>query len=262
MTGSDARAIVVQDRDRQLLHELAVLRVADREQLKVVAGFGSTTRANCRFLALSRAGLLRRFFLGTVGGARKALYALSPKGAQVAQVPYRGPRRRQDEVLVADFSVMHQLAVNRVYCLVKYEPIPVPGARFVRWVAFHEPLESGLAFIPDGFFEIAAEKQGMGAFLEVDLGHESRTVWRGKVEAYLRYALSGLCAEGLGQSRFRTVVIADSDRRVASLRMATAEITEKIFWFTTFEAIEREGFWSPIWQRPKTGTCLPLIHTP
>ena len=36
--------------------ELAVMRVIDREQAKVVAGFGSTTRANARLLKLTRAG--------------------------------------------------------------------------------------------------------------------------------------------------------------------------------------------------------------
>jgi FlaA1/EpsC-like NDP-sugar epimerase len=46
------------------------MRVVDREQAKIVAAFGSTTRANARLLALTRAGLLRRFFLGTRGGGQ------------------------------------------------------------------------------------------------------------------------------------------------------------------------------------------------
>ena len=58
---------MVQPRDRKLFEELAVMRVIDREQAKIVAGFGSTTRANARLLALTRAGLLRRFFLGRRG---------------------------------------------------------------------------------------------------------------------------------------------------------------------------------------------------
>src|ERR1039457_4355339 len=96
------RGLIVQPRDLELLWALSVMRVADREQLKIAAGFGSTTRINTRLLALVRAGLLRRFFLGS-GGGRKALYALSMKGAYLVGVPYRGPRRRQDEVLVADY---------------------------------------------------------------------------------------------------------------------------------------------------------------
>src|SRR5882724_6960630 len=112
--------MVIQSRDRHLLHELAVMRVIDREQAKIVAGFTSTTRANARLLALTRAGLLRRFFLGTIAGGAKALYTLSEKGARLVGVPENGPRRRQDEAVVADFFIQHQLATNEVYCALKY----------------------------------------------------------------------------------------------------------------------------------------------
>src|SRR6266478_6830045 len=103
MTGNNHKGIVLQDRDRHLLRELGIMRVIDREQAKCVAGFGSTRRANSRLLILARAGLLRRFFLGTKGGGQKALYTLSASGAKRVNVPFRGLRRRSDEVLVADF---------------------------------------------------------------------------------------------------------------------------------------------------------------
>ena len=51
MTGTKRPGFVLQDRDRHLLSELAVMRIADREAAKVVAGFTSTTRANTRLLA-------------------------------------------------------------------------------------------------------------------------------------------------------------------------------------------------------------------
>ncbi len=260
MTGTNRTGIIVQDRDRRLLRELAVMRVIDREQAKHAAGFASTTRANCRLLALARTGLIRRFFQGTVGGARKALYALSPKGADFANVPYRGPRRRQDGMIVADFFVAHQLRINGVYIIAKYDVIPIPNTAFVRWIAFHEPLEPGLSLIPDGYFEIQVREKTVAMFLEVDLGHESRKVWRGKVQAYLRYALGGTFAERFGHHQFRVLVITDSLRRMASLREATAGLTEKIFWFTTFEAIHEDGFWSSIWHRPRGSARLPLIE--
>ena len=130
MTGNNPHGLVLQDRDRHLLRELAVMRVIDREKAKLVAGFGSTTQSNARLLRLTRAGLLRRFFLGTKAGGLKALYTQSISGAREVDVQFRGLRRRQDEVLVADFFVAHQLAINEIYCDLKYRPIPVPGARF------------------------------------------------------------------------------------------------------------------------------------
>ena len=58
MTGSKRTGLVVQERDRQLLSELAVMRIIDREMTKLVAGFNSTRRANARLLQLTRTGLL------------------------------------------------------------------------------------------------------------------------------------------------------------------------------------------------------------
>jgi hypothetical protein len=250
MIGNERKGIVIQDRDRHLLRELAIMRVIGREQVECVAGFKSTRRANRRLLILTQAGLLRRFFLGTRGGGQKALYALSPTGAKLVDVPFRGPRRAQNRTLVADFFVTHQLAINRVYCALKFRPIPIPDAKFLRWQSFYEPLESGTRLIPDGYLEIHTPRKTLAAFLEVDLGHEGLSVWKRKVETYLRYAVSGSFAKRFVQLQFRVLVIAPSERRMYSLRKATSRLTDKMFRFTTFDAIVRDGFWSPVWFRP------------
>jgi hypothetical protein len=258
MTGNN-KGIILQDRDRHLLRELAVMRVIDREQAKCVAGFRSTTRANNRLLMLTRAGLLRRFFLGTQGAGRKSLYAQSPKAAALVEVPYRGPRRSTDQTLAADFFVTHQLWINQVYCLLKYHPIPVADTRFVRWLSFYEPLGSGIPLIPDGYAEVVTPTKTLAMFLEVDLGHESRSIWQKKVQGYLRYAASGNFTTKFNQPQFRTLVVVNSERRVSSLRAATGVVTEKIFWFTTLDAITTNGFWSSIWQRPTSAEHKALL---
>ena len=250
MNGNERRTgVVLQERDRHLLRELTVLRVADRELVKTVAGFGSTTRVNLRLLALTRAGLLRRFFLGTNGGGSKALYALSAKGAHLVGVPQRGPRRRENETLAADFFVQHQLAVNEIYAEVRYKALP-PGVAFGRWVSFFEPLATGLRLIPDGYFELHHPTGTLAAFLEVDLGNEHRKVWAEKVKNYLQLALSGNYERKFSQTRFRALVLANSERRVASLRKVVAASTEKIFWFRTLESVHQKGFFAPLWLRP------------
>ena len=93
MAGNRRRGIVLQDRDRHLLSELGVMRIIDREMTKVVAGFGSTTRANARLLQLTRAGLLRRFFVGSIAHGRKAVYTLSPKGSELVNAKLGGIHR-------------------------------------------------------------------------------------------------------------------------------------------------------------------------
>jgi len=257
MTGNN-KSIVLQERDRHLLRELAVVRVIDREQAKIIAGFGSTTRANARLLALTRAGFLRRYFLGTVGGARKALYAMSRHGAELVEVPYRGPRRERDHILAADFFTAHQLEINDLYCAMKYKPIPA-DARFVRWLAFFERITPDIALIPDGYVEIETSEKKLAMFLEVDLGNESLSVWRRKVQAYLSYAVSGNFVEQFGHQQFRVLAITNSKRRQASIRTATAELSHRIFWFTTMGAIRRESLWSAIWQRPVEEQLISLL---
>jgi hypothetical protein len=256
MTGNNKNGgLVVQQRDLKLHRELAVMGVVDREQAKIVAGFGSTTRANTRLLALTRAGLLRRFFLS--GG--KSLYALSKKGAQLAGVPLRGPRRKQDETLVADFFIEHQLAINNIYCALKFGATPVSGVRFRCWLAFHEPITKNIRLIPDGYFELETRREILAAFLEVDLGHERGAVWEEKAKNYLQLAASGDFERRFGANRFRVLVLANSDRRLHSLRKKVGAVTQQIFWFATLGAVRDQGFFAPVWYRPTGDTPSHLI---
>jgi Replication-relaxation len=258
MGGNDR--IILQERDLHLLRELALMRVVDREQAKILAGFGSTSRANARMLALTRAGMLRRFFLGS-GGGRKALYVLSPKGAQAAQVPRRGPRRSQDAILVADYFIGHQLAVNTIYCTLKYGVIPIPQMTFHRWLSFHEPVVPGIRLIPDGYVEFVTPRGISACFLEVDLGHESQTIWKRKVEHYVDLALSGKYREHFGYERFRVLVLANSERRLHSIWKTTSTITQRIFWFATVASIESD-FFAAVWFRGGVSQPTKLFETP
>jgi hypothetical protein len=256
----DQPGMLIQERDRHLLRELAVMRVIDREQAKVVAGFRSTTRANARLLALTRAGLLRRFFLGTVAGGAKALYTLSGKGARLVGVPESGPRRRQDEAVVADFFVQHQLAINEVYCGLKYGAHIPRGITFKRWMGFPKRPVLGLRLIPDGYVELETPSGTVAAFLEVDLGHERLRVWRDKVRNYLDLAVTGNFERNFKQHRFRVLVIAQSERRLDAIRQVVLSATNKIFWFARFESIRRDGVFAPVWQRAKSEEPQSLIR--
>lgn len=252
--------MILQPRDRQLFEELGLMRVLDREQAKIVAGFHSTTRANTRLLKLTRAGLLRRFFLGTDGVGRKALYALSRKGALLAGVPLRGPQRRADERIFADYFIEHQLTINEIYCTLKFGALP-DGVSFTRWLAFYEPLTAGCRLIPDGYVELATPTGTLAAFVEIDLGHERGPVWKEKVRNYLQYALSGDCERQFGQSRFRVLVIGATERKLQSIRKVAGELTDKIFWFRSLPSIREHGFFASRWLRPRSDELVPFEKT-
>lgn len=257
MNGNKQRGLVIQPRDERLLCEVGVMRVIDREQAKVVAGFGSTTRVNTRLLALYRTGLLRRFFQGTKAGGQKALYTLSEKGAQFVGARYQRFRYGNDELLATNFYVTHQLAVNRIYCAAKYEPLPVPNIAFVRWEAFSAGIAPSL--LPDGYFEVSGPQGVIASFVEVDLGNEGLAVWKAKVKHYLHFATSGNFEKRFHQHRFRVLVAANTDARMQAIRSVVRRLTDKVFWLSSFEAIKREGFWAPIWLRPSGDDLRALV---
>ena len=191
------------------------------------------------------------FGLGATAGARKSLYALSRKGAELAEVQYRGPRLRNDEILVANSFVQHQLALNQIYCALKTASAPIPGLMFERWLTFYEPLTPHLRLIPDGYFELKPPSGASAFFLELDLGNEGMKVWKEKVRNYLQLAISGDFERRFAQSRFHVLVILNSERRITSIRKVVRASTEKIFWLTTIETFHAKGLFAPIWFRPK-----------
>jgi hypothetical protein len=169
-------------------------------------------------------------------------------------------QRRRDEVVATDPFVQHQLAVNAIYCSLKYQPIPVTGVTFVRWVPFYGPLSPSLPLISDGYVEFKTPQGVLGHFLEMDLGTETRSIWQKKVENYLKLALSDDCERLIGQRRFRVLVIANSERRLQSIRSVVVKTVEKIFWFATLSDLTAPGFFGPVWLRPTGDTRIPLMQ--
>ncbi len=250
MTGNKRQGIVVQERDRHLLSELNRMRIIDREMTKIVAGFGTTSAANMRLLALTRSGLLKRFFVGSVGHGRKAIYTLSPKGSDLIQSKLGGLNRPANRLIVGDAFVEHQMAINAIYLALQYRERPASCERPRRWVSFYQSISESIKLRPDAYFEIQAGPALRSAFLEMDLGTEALKVWRDKTASYLQLAISGEFERRFRQPQFRVLVVANSDRRLANIRATVAKATDKIFWFRTIESINRDGFWSPLWLRP------------
>jgi hypothetical protein len=259
MLGNNACPIVLTDRDRLLLKELAIGKVIDREQAKKVAGFKSTTRSNDRLLKLTRTGFLRRFFLGTPAGGTKAIYSLSAKGAQAVQIENQLIKRKNNSLLIGDLFVEHQLAVNSIWIEAKFTPIPIPDVLFARWLAFSAALSKSTPLMPDGYFELESTSGMYCLFCEVDRGTESLKVWSRKISLYLQLAASGEFQVLFKQSRFRVLVAVSSERRLNILRRTAALHTEKIFWFATLEEINKKGPFASIWKRPVGEQKVPLL---
>jgi hypothetical protein len=250
MTGNKRAGFIFQTRDRHLLSELGVMRIIDRETAKVVAGFRSTRRANARLLQLARAGLLRRYFVGSIAHGRKAVYTLSAKGSELVNSDLGGISRASSRLVVSDAFTAHQTGINQIYVALKYRISPALHVKLHSWHVFRQQISEAIKLTPDGYVELNAGGSIRPMFLEVDLGTEALSVWKQKASYYLQLAVSGEFQRKFREPQFRVLVVASSERRIKNIRSVVAASTDKIFWFSTFENIDRDGIWSPVWLRP------------
>lgn len=249
MVGNEISGVILQERDRHLIRELAIMRFVDIEQAKVVCGFGSYNRTHDRLSRLVVAGVLRRFYMATPAGGRTVLFCATPLAAELTGEQLRAPKRRSRHLLTADLFASHQMALNQVYLSFRYGSPPSRVA-FKNWRSFSQPLSKQCLLTPDGYIEIATEEVTKAMFVEVDLSTESRTVWQKKIASYVQLAVSGEFTALLRQPRFRVLVVSESHRRMENLRALAAKTTDKIFRFSTLALIKASGPFSPIWLRP------------
>ena len=236
MTGSKKTTTVLQERDLRLFEALEAMRLVDREQAKVVAGFQSTRRANNRLLQLTQAGFLKRAFVGS----RQAVYWLPDDSLQ------RGGKGKEHPHEPAALFLRHRLEINRLHLLVRYQRIPIPPWRFLVWRSFRQSLSQTVPLIPDGYFELGSSQDVRPMFVEVDLGTEAVPILARKARLYLELATSGEFAKLFGRPQFRVLVITTSVDRLLNIRAAIARQTDKVFWFTTLAVVKQERFWGAV----------------
>src|ERR1019366_1728210 len=260
MTGNSSTRIVTES-DRKLFEALAEARVLDREQASEITGRREVSVSTCNawLLKLVRAGLLKRFFIATDDGGIKSLYCLTPLSAGIVHCDYRPIPRPADSVLKSEPFVLHQLAVNSLFVQVKYQPAPSEEIEFVRWLTFSEPISNTTQLMPDGYFELKSRGDLYSMFCEVDRGTESLKIWTEKTRLYLKLATGGEFQQLFHQERFRVLVIAETERRSSQIRQTVARQTSKIFWFSTLNAINRQGLFAVHWIRPEGDDRLSLF---
>jgi predicted transcriptional regulator len=255
MTGNNLVPILVTERDRQLLVHLSEAKLLDREQIQQLLNFGSVTRANDRLSRLHAAGLLYRYFVGTTAGGRKALYAISPRGAAtIGREMIWKLHRAQDELLVGETGIEHRLAVNWCWISLKCGP----DCDLIRFVRFTEPISPSLPLSPDGYAELRVSDGIQSVFLEVDLTTETSRVWDRKVQLYLQLATSGEFKRLFHQQRFKVAVVCTTKRRLDGLRRVVRKHTTKLFYFALLENIKRDGWRASSWLRPEGDAPQPI----
>lgn len=255
MTGNNFSPILLTGRDLVLLRALVEAKLLDREQIQKLLDFGSVTRVNERLSRLHAAGLLHRYFLGTLAGGRKAIYGISQRGSNaIGRGKVWKLQRSEDELLVGEAFVEHQLAVN--WCWISMKCVASPS--LIRFVRFNEPIAPSVPLTPDGYAELETPNGTQAVFLEVDFGNETSRIWARKTELYLKLATHGDFERIFHQQRFKIAVVCTSERRIESLRRTVSNQTNKIFYFSLLKAIKRDGVAATHWLRPEGDLREPI----
>jgi len=245
------------ERDRRIVGEVARLGILTREQVARHLRFGSVTRANAVLLRLHRHGYLRRRTQPTVLGSRRQAYVVGPAGQALLDGAFdartRDARAWGDR---SDLFVEHELHVNDVR--LAFEDLAAPAYRLLGWRTAADLKAMALGIVPDGFLEYESGGRAFAAFVEADLGTETRARWRGKVEAYCDLAFSGRFASAFGRTYFRVLVVTTTAARAASIAGEVARQTDRIFRLSTFAQLRESGPLAAIWRTPTAADALAL----
>ncbi|MBS1712969.1 MAG: replication-relaxation family protein [Armatimonadetes bacterium] len=222
-------------RDRNLLTEIALHQVVNRNQLIALGFFSSTQRANARLLSLRKAGLIRRLgqehlsesalFLYAV--KRKAASLLEPRVAALVSGRTGSPRFIAHSIAVVDARIalaggstwLHEQQVRHRFSIPH-------GVR------------SALVDVrPDG----AILKPTAAVFVEVDLGHASASKLKAKLESYDAYIKFGVF-KATYPNRSLTLLFATTGKRRCRLIRALASqfpsLEVRVTTLPTIAAIE------------------------
>ncbi len=240
------RGMVLTDRDRAIVRDVAEFQILSRTHLQTLGHFQSKTRANAVLLRLVEHQYLNRRYLPAVAGTMRALYVPGLAAEAVVGDSTAGGEVRRRLATLSNLFVAHQLEVTEVRLM--FRP---PACHVDRWLSERDLRDCQLGIVPDGHVEYSLATGQFGAFLELDRGTETLDRWRRKVAAYTKLADSPRYRQLFNRTYFRVLAIAPSSMRLDHLCRVTAQVTDKVFWFTTLRSLREHGPFGRIWRRPR-----------
>ncbi len=264
----------VEPRDEQLLCDLFLQRLMSRGQIERLY-FTSTARCNARLRQLFDHRFVTRFYPPVAPYGAQALYTVGttalPLVARLLEMELpevQGYYRRSK----TPAFIEHTLAIVDVWLAFR-EALSKHGEwELESWVPElqcrheYDIRTAGdkwrkEAFKPDGFARLARRDEDVfrSYFFEIDLGHTSSRQFLNKLLTHQRYLESGLFRESFDTESFRTLVVTTGQRRLNNLRSLVAAQKSDLFWFTTFETLQRQNALAPIWSIPADSASASVI---
>ncbi|OPY73628.1 MAG: hypothetical protein A4E62_00393 [Syntrophorhabdus sp. PtaU1.Bin002] len=266
------RPIFLQERDQRIVSSVYEFGFLTRHQIQRLFDFNCVTRVNIRLRMLFDHSYLSRRFLPAIKGSSQALYFLGPQGVDLISQrigidPAIIKKKQRNYYERKELFLDHDLLLNDVRIGV-YEALrKLPDTRLDQWVSYTDCLQewnlrnpktgcqSKAALRPDGYFRYFSGDKLFGCFLEVDRSTMSNSRFQSKVKLYLEYIRSGLYPSKYGLQFFRVLVVTETRQRLLNLKTATAQLTDRIFWFARADRLREGSLFDQIWERPgKPGT--------
>jgi hypothetical protein len=264
-----APRIRLTDRDRAVLYDLHHYRFLPTSLIRR-RHFGSETRARSRLKLLYHHGFVDRMFLPSAGPTTsEAIYSLGPAAVGELAVfyglePAQLKRRRRP---VEPFFVEHELLVARFRMHVAYAGAP-KGVAIRDWrdgdraklltpASGPDGSETDRPITPDGMGWVYSKVARFAFCFEADRGTMTVGRVRTKFERYQRAGDAVKAA--LGADRFRVLVVAPSQKRLASLRAAVESAHTRNVWLVTEQALEGDLVADSVWERAGVAGHFPLL---
>mgnify|MGYP001191785207 CR=1 FL=1 len=218
--------MILTERDRKLVHEVAMSHVMSRDQILTLGLFGSVTRVNTRLRVLRELGLVRHletpYFAGSlyVPGCN-APEVLSGRVARLITNRQPSPRFLRHALSVTNirFALMNKGATEW-----RFEPM--------LWRTF-ESAGNNFEVRPDG---MAITAKG-ALLIECDLGHVSPQKFAAKLAVYHEFLRGGQAKRLWGINNFNLITVTTGKLRAERLRELAPSNCSYGFLVQTFEEL-------------------------
>jgi hypothetical protein len=274
--------IVIGDRDEILFGDLFLVQVMARDQVRRLWGC-SVARCNLRLTQLVEAGFLGRCQFHSNAFGDQAVYFPGKKARPSVDrfMQRQGlelePLEIRSQLMRPPLSLLeHSLAISRVFVAAKLAVAKNPELSLRLWLpervvrAEYEVRKASRqagrsasvqkeVWAPDAYFEVSSGGKVSTFAVEADLSHTNSRQWAAKITTSERFRASGLAAQILGVSDFRTLVVTDGgERRIRNILAVAEQEKGRSFLCADFKEVEREGLFGPVW----TSALAEGPHTP
>jgi protein involved in plasmid replication-relaxation len=243
-------------RERELIRELAKLRLMTHAQLSVLLDDGLTDSSPITAARSARRLLARLTDLGVfarldrrIGGLRRGsagyIYYLGPVGQRlVAYWEGRGLTRGRFRPEPGGRHVRHRLAVSELYVQLRQADrdgvldLLAFDAEPACWRRLTGSLGGQTTLKPDAFVRVGVGAYEDRYFIEVDLASESRSVIAHKVRVYIDYWRSGSEQQAHGVFP-RVLLLTTTAARQAVLTDVCTELPAETWTLFTITTLDR-----------------------